>query len=410
MLPKASEFLRNIHPIAPLAMGTPLEPPKRMPSSVNLPPELWLIIFEHFTGSRMGIPTTCNHMTFPEILNQIRDPWNYPPTGRTGIATLRLVCRAFNSLLGPPTKLVVVVPDTCKPSNMPATVNCHCGEKNEAFQQVLSDSSRSHHIVTLDLPGCEYYCSPVPMLFNILCDNSTALPNVRSLTLGLHGRTMECKEPPILRFWGDLNNAFPHLVCLVLRGKLKFFSPNPWGRVVFRHLEILDSDMVFVDSSVYFPVLRHAAFGLISLWSFTQFNGWSLLESLIIRRTCGWALLWGQVPHLRFLGLPSSEICFISYIPTPHPLQHIYFYMVPMRDQSEEWVPWRKEFSRSSTRRVLQKASTLDQITLIYSSQLASIDVDEEEIIRFGFNREASSTECRGRGHRVVFRSPNRVL
>jgi hypothetical protein len=166
--------------------------------------------------------------------------------------------------------------------------------------------------------------------------------------------------------------------------------------------------MVLVDSNVYFPALRHAAFGIVSVHSVAQFKGWRLLESLLIRRRYVGAINWQLVPHLRLVAIPSNEAhsIFLQH----HNLEHLYLLMVPIPRARYESSPWQKEADQSWTRRMVQRLPSLTRITLTYppisdQSDFVWGDIDVEELLHLGFSRKCSSSGCRRGESRVVFSS-----
>jgi hypothetical protein len=149
--------------------------------------------------------------------------------------------------------------------------------------------------------------------FDYICSISHLLPGVRNLTLVIHVHSLRDIN---LDFWTRLNKSFSALVILVLRPFVIRFSwrvPLSFtveGAVSFKKLQILDVDRLDLNNGLYFPSLRHMAFGSWFWGSERILSRAPRLESLLIRR----ARYGGprgvdpnRLPGLKLLGLPMMD-------------------------------------------------------------------------------------------------------
>ena len=385
-----------------------------MPLAAILPPELWLIIFDLVIESGVDLLDDCDFLSFPGVLNRLRYPWTYLPKGIPALRNLRLVCRSWNELLKAPPCFVMKKPNTPVPGGVRAVYIYPCEESQSYLQRILAEPLKSRRIVILDLPGPETFRSRVPFIFDFLCENSHSLPSVRSLTLGLHVHPPSAPRTP--RFWMRLNDAFPHLVALVLRGHLNTLVDNTSNPVVFRKLEISDHGMLYPDSSVHFPVLKHAAFDHMYVFQSTGFTGHPLLESLIFRCIFseGPKVIWRLVPHLRLIALPSETVNSLASLPPEHPLQHLYIYVESIPSNQQHLSDNRRKRELTWLKAIVTRLPTISLITLAYEPRkevtpgLIRGDFDEKELKRMGFT--SSQRRLSGRGRAIVLRRPQDLV
>jgi hypothetical protein len=378
-----------------------------MSSVQTLPPELWLIIFDFVVAASIGLLQHSNHITFPEALDQFRHPWTYPPTGIPSLSSVRLVCRAFNDLVAPTPYLFLKSKDTPISNGTRAVFISSRKDAQVLLEHLLVEPSKSQRIVMLDM--AVYNSNPyLPVLFDSLCENAHSLPNLESLTLTLP--VYDARARPLPKFWSRLNNSFPHLVCLVLLGRLKLVSePEP---VIFERLKIIDFDNALVEWALQFPMLRHA--GFTTDYSASRFTRWGFLESLLIRGVEDYTSrfdFWDLVPRLVLLGVPSKSAgAFAGVLPSQHPLQHLYIYVgtVPRNDHDRD--PEREDKELAWLKAVLKKLPTVKRLTLAYppvsNYRSSSIwgDFDEEELALMGFIRDHSHMQGSHKDRRMVLR------
>jgi hypothetical protein len=371
----------------------------------RLPPELWLIIFELARGTNIGPQQHCNYLTFPLINLHIRRPSEHRFMIHPWPRNFRLICRYFNTLLQPLSSFFMKDAETSIPTAARALYILPQQNPQACLQRLLADPSIPNRIVLLNLPGYEGSRSP-PTYFDLLCDNANSLPALRTLTLAL--RNPHVATPPISRFWGRLDNAFPLLTTLVLRGG--FQTTYPDAAVVFENLEILDWDFADLHASLYFPLLRHVSFGHLYYFELKYLASWPQLESLIIRdiNGCG-QIEWSLFPELRLLGLPARRIDAFPPLPPNHPLQHLYVFVGtrPRDDHNphlfsyEVRLTWLKE--------TLERLPTITRITLWFDkrrpNQLDWISgyFHEEDLELLGFTERDFPNPNREHGHHVVF-------
>jgi len=386
--------------------------PPRNSSSDVLPPELWLIIFEFVLTSGVDLVDRPNHLNFPTISEELRSPWSHPPRGIPALRNLRLVCRTFNSLLRSSPYLILKKRDTpITPNAARAVYISPCGEAKAYLERLLAEHLFSQRIVILDIPGREYRNSPVPMVFDFLCENSHLLPGVRSLALGLHHYTSVAPTTP--KFWRRLNDAFPHLVCLTLRGSLKTAMEDPVEPpVVFKNLEILDHDTLSSDPNVYFPILCHVAFNSIIPYQLQRFTGLRSLRSLLARKSfyVGRIFEWDFFPGIKLLGIPGEHVYELSRLPPGHPLEHLYVYIGTVSRNDHYHDPDRKAKELAWMKEITERLPTISQITFAYplpSEYLSSAvwgDFDEDELGILGLERVYCPELGRSESRDAVFR------
>jgi hypothetical protein len=375
-----------------------------------LPPELWIIIFDLVLESGVGLLDLCDPFLVPEVLNRIRNPWRYPPTGIPAIQNLRLVCRNFNALLEPSPYFAMKHIDT--PITRARAVYIKpCEEVQMLFHRLIAEPSKSYRIVILDLPGPEYYDSFVPEMFDVLCEHSHSLPSVRNLTLPLGQKVSTV--PGVGSFWKRLNNAFPDLVCLVVRCALLSEYPTD-SPITFKNLLILDHDNIHPDPLVHFPVLRHAACHSTVWYNLYPelISGRRSLETLLIRDACyhGRGFAWNLVPQLKVFGFPGSAVNRLPGLPVGHPLQHLYLYLDIPRKSEYFHEDARKMVELGWLEDILRRFPTIMQITLAYQPSRDSIPVDiwgdfsEQELIRLGLTREYTSSGGHNADWRTILR------
>jgi hypothetical protein len=72
-----------------------------------LPPELWAIILDSIIKDSVNPAKHCDHMNFPQIDYQMREPHRPPIAIDHSYQRLRQVCRLFNDLLSSPSYFIM---------------------------------------------------------------------------------------------------------------------------------------------------------------------------------------------------------------------------------------------------------------------------------------------------------------
>jgi hypothetical protein len=372
------------------------------------PTELWLHILDFVVGDSIGTQQHCNYTNFPETILHLRAPWIYPPPIETiWLRNLRLVCQTFNSLLRQSPYYIMKDINKPIPSGTRALYIYPIWPTQELFQRLLNEPSKSHRIVSLSVPGPESGLTTTPpLMFDFLCSNANLLPNLQSLTLSLC--FYPAKDPGTPKPWSRLNEAFPNLTSLVLRGSVRWtLEVQP---VSFQKLEILDlGDMSLPDPTISFPTLRHAVLGDLSFNPVKTLTRSGRLESLLFRdASAGAEFDWDLVPKLRLLGIPSSVVEVFPPTPRAHPLHrlHIFVGIIPRDDGNIRRN--RKEKELQLMKQAVERFPNVSQITLAFqthSNHLESDiigDFDEEELRRVGLVVNYTSRE----DHIVLDRVP----
>jgi hypothetical protein len=372
----------------------------------RLPPELWLIIFELARGTNIGPQQHCNYLTFPLINLHLRRPLEHRFMIHPWPRNFRLICRYFNTLLHKPlSSFFMKDAETSIPTDARALYILSQQTPQACLQRLLAEPSTSNRVVLLNLPGHEGIRSP-QTYFDLLCDNSDSLPALRTLTLAL--RNQDVAAPLVSRFWGRLNNAFPLLTTLVLRGG--FPTTYPDAAVVFENLENLDWDFADPHVSLYFPLLRHVSFGCLSYFALKYLASLPQLESLIIRNISrGEKFEWSLFPELRLLGLPAQRIDAFPPLPLNHPLQHLYVFVGtrPRDDHNPHLFSY--EVGLTWIKETLERLPTITRISLWFDKRppnqfdWISGYFREDDLELLGFTERDFPNPNRENGRHVVF-------
>jgi hypothetical protein len=364
---------------------------------------------------------SCNEGNFPEVLLQLRSTWELPFAIHPWLRNLRLTCRTFNAIIESPNCFMKDKPGSIRTTTKAVYIGSLV-DVNVCLQRLVDEPSRSHRIVLLDL--LEFYQShpgeSTLQTFDFLCTVADSLPSIRSLILG-PGNYRSVTVIP--RFWGRLNAAFPYLTCLIFRCRMTTTYEDPV--VIFEHLEILDVDHVQLDTSIAFPVLRHAAFGHMNEPEFMRFSAWANLESLVLRKikesmeSKMEPISWDWLPRLKLLGILCRQGAAFARPPPSHPLRHLHLYVLAGPDHQDDgngnWYAYYFSYVKEISQRY-------PMVTCITLSSLRSYErigkklngFNEAHANNIGFTFTQCNKDARGREdfqilERLPYKSPPRV-
>jgi len=216
------------------------------------------------------------------------------------------------------------------------------------LHRLLEDPFRSRRIVTLDIPCDVDKKTYGPLLFEVLVKNSDLLSGVRNLAFDV----VRLSEVLL----GAINQAFPALVCLVLRSSLGLDAVMLSGRAVqkrtvtFEKLEILEVEYALLYDGINFPLLRHAALGCCTQKVMGALSRLPLLESLILRKILyegnQETVHLGSLPKLKLLGIPvygENTVVPFPVVPLPPDYAHHLCVYVPSSVTGLALVEWVKK-------------------------------------------------------------------
>jgi hypothetical protein len=307
-----------------------------MPFEVTLPAELWLIILDMAIATGITLIEHCDHISFPDIYAYLLA---VDPPIDNSYEQLRLVCRMFNALLGSSPQYIMKSPHGSIPTNARAVYITERVTPSEHIQRLLQEPLISHRLLYLDTFFNHSQLSDVPIEFDLLCENSRSLPNLRCITF----RFLLAWENMDSRFWVLLNDAFPLLRRLVIMqyddpGGFSAPSAEYDGDIMFQNVELLSvgSGICFI-STLRFPRLRHVALDTYSKVQQEVLSLSPLLESAIFEnvpyRT---SIDLKLFPRLRLLGLQTSQASAILPVGDEHPLEHLWLYSLFIPHSQEE--------------------------------------------------------------------------
>ncbi|PVG02878.1 hypothetical protein CPB86DRAFT_779747 [Serendipita vermifera] len=297
----------------------------RSPFSITLPYEIWAMILHLVVAPLVDPSAECNFRTFPQYQLHFS---HYEGLYRKDWASMRLVCRAWEDLLGHGPYTVMYSsktrgnsPEIAVPKGTKSLfIQWGYLEAPLLLKNLIADPRMSNSIVTLALGSnlCPVGHASVEIL---LQGDAINFPSLRYLALGWWPPN---SSPPLSNFWRRIGRKFPQLISLTLK---PFILVTP-GRISLPKLQILDFHPDGRNNVVYnFPSLKHCSVHDVVqldriLWSCSR-----NLESLIINRG-GVELntaFWKKYPRLRMLGITISADSFdITNFPPPnHPLSHL---------------------------------------------------------------------------------------
>lgn len=298
-------------------------------ATTSLPTELWLLIFESIIGSSIGPADFSTYINFPEMIRHLRSPVDNPPLKNVRLYELRLVCRFFKAQIERvlPTFLSYAYMNALKSDIPVGTKALYINQDLNTYtclQRLLREPFTCYNLSILDISG-NYTCDGKSTLA-ALCGSANAFPQLRTLIVAGEKNNFDGLQDT---FWWDINEAFPHLTCLVVR---RWVPPNMGGtNIVFQYLHILDVEGKVPDSTLHFPVLKHVAFGDVSSYDIAKFNSRLGLESLLVKGIIESSQFrWELFPRLKLLGIPSRRAeTFgpLPPLPPDHPLRHLYVYV-----------------------------------------------------------------------------------
>jgi len=294
---------------------------------IQLPTELWLMIFDIVIAEGIIRVDQCDYTKFPYIQSilsashlryQIYDSYY----------RLRLVCRGFKVVLGAP-PLQKWSDSSIFPLSTAIRaliLDLEAWLKTD-FQLLSAEPLSYGRIVYLDVT-CDLISSPDrPNLPDFLSTCAgQALHNVQRLVLRIVNKWDTSHDRKY--FWARLHDAFPLLVTLVITRHFwrpKWLTLGVSGRITsFEWLEIL----YLGDSIEYlgcdFPRLRHASIQRCNLSELTTLTLSPHLESLLIRSHRTPRIDLTSCSRLKFLGI-HVDLCDQVEAPTgDHSLEHLW--------------------------------------------------------------------------------------
>jgi len=153
-----------------------------MPLAAALPAELWLIILDMVISTAITLLEQCDHTSFSDIYVYLCSPATQTPVDNS-YGQLRLVCRTFNALLGPSPHYIMKSSRDSIPASARAVYIIEDQISSEHARRLLEEPLICHRLVHLDTFSNHPELSDMPTTFDLLCENSRYLPNLRCLTL-----------------------------------------------------------------------------------------------------------------------------------------------------------------------------------------------------------------------------------
>jgi hypothetical protein len=204
------------------------------------------------------------------------------------------------------------------------------------------------------------YHSTVSAITLNFSPNYAACPCVRS----------DPEHPVISRFWSRLNESFPLLTSLLLRGPLYTTSPN--STVTFENLKILEWVDFKPCPTIRFPALRYLELGSIpSAYEMPRLMPWSHLESLLLRNIpFGFHVPGIHFQNLRMLGIPQVRgYSPLRWLPLSVPLQHLHVYVGSRLKDSHDQAASTYGKELVWLRKIIEKLPTVAEIVLCHTSR-----------------------------------------
>jgi hypothetical protein len=288
-----------------------------MPFELTLPAELWLKILDMAIDAGITLLEQCDHTSFLDIYYYLYSSSTRAPFDNS-YGQLRLVCRMFNALLGSSPHYIMKSSCDAIPTSARAVYIIENKTPSEHVRRLLEEPSICHRLFHLDTitnrPGLPNAS------FDVLCENSRSLPNLRCLTLRFGTSSIVD-----LSFWAQLNDAFPLLRRLVLLAGYCNRSGVLQSDITFRNVELLISDIWIPHiPRFHFPRLRHVALASFIGPGLGMLAGSPLLESAIFGNVHPGTMIDLKVfPLLRFLRIRAWE-AYILPVSDGHPLEHLY--------------------------------------------------------------------------------------
>jgi hypothetical protein len=283
-----------------------------MASAQDIPPEIWSVIFDLALDASVTPRELCTYHNFLQLNRHFRSSRFYPPLDHSW-ENLRLVCHAFKALAGSSPHCFLrrgfVIPTSTRAVYIGVSQNI----VGRMERLARSSSIKHHQIVTLNIIR-GYSQNPTGQSSLSFLEYASALPNLHTLAVDFDSTI----DPSSISTWRRLNDAFPLLTCLVLRGGLR--GPNTSldasEPVVFERMEILELDRLIPGLRVEFPKLRYLSLEIFSDNEREVVAGWPGIEALVLRgMTQGVSLDWKRLPNLRMLGIPGSHLWALARCP-----------------------------------------------------------------------------------------------
>jgi len=380
-----------------------------MQSTQSLPLELWITIFDFAIGSSTGPSESCSYRNFPIVLDHLRG-WRRPWQPQV-LRSLRLVCRTFHNLLESPSYYSMEAADEHIPPRTKALTLGSYQNTNKWLRKLDREPSiycRIIHLflVLLDKPDPSHGGETT---FDCLCASGHGLPALRSLSIKFYSE--KSRGTPKPRFWARINDAFPLLTSLVLRGKVGRSVQE--GAAVFENLIVLGITVLHPDVAlVTFPALVHVAIDNTYARSLLEFGNWNHLESLFLRHLpydCA-RFKWEWFPNLRLLGIPDTRLASTPLLPSHHPLQSLYVYsgadpLAGGRHKQGEKDVWWLHGTLLRLPGIINITITFEKSMKNWSSTLLG-DFDRRKLKQMGFTFGPSNLTFDYRRRVVINRTP----
>jgi hypothetical protein len=294
---------------------------------MQLPTELWLLIFDIVIEEGIIRVDQCDHTKFPYIQFILSNRHH----AHDSYYRLRLVCRSFKAILGdrpsckwPPSSRLPLS------SGIRALI-LHLGAWPGTDLQLLPTEAQSfRRVVYLDVTFGRSQSPGHPNVFDFFrACAGRAFHNVRRLAL----RILNSLSTPDAKksLWVPLQDAFPLLVTLVITGGHTYsrgLMPGATDTVAsLEWLEILYLGCEIRDLGCSFPRLRQA-----SIWNCSQYELETLtaspnLESLFIRSFHSCVVDMNRCLQLKLLGIYAEACDYVNPPASNHHLEYLWIFI-----------------------------------------------------------------------------------
>jgi hypothetical protein len=294
---------------------------------IQLPTELWLIIFDLVIQEGIIRVDQCDHTKFPYIQSILSEP-NLRHHADDSYHRLRLVCRSFKVILGDPPSQILSPSYTFPLSTtIRALILDLDAWPRTDFQLLSAETLSCRRIVYLDVTcGLKSSSDHIDLSDFLGACKGRAFHEVQRLTLRImnNQRFTQYEES----FWVRLHDAFPWLVTLVITQEIPngYMELGAVARVVsFDYLEVLYISWAIMYTGCHFPRLRHA-----SIWSCSKLDILTSsphLESLLIRSFHDRLINLGSCPRLKLLGIHAVASGYVNPPEGDYPLEHLWIFI-----------------------------------------------------------------------------------
>lgn len=137
-------------------------------------------------------------------------------------------------------------------------------------------------------------------------------------------------------------------------------------------MEILDMDQMIPESTVHFPILRHAAFDNVSNSTLSRFTDWVHLESLLIRGIdTATRFTWEMVPKLRLLGIPGRRVFTFPPLPPDNQLQQLHIFVGTLPRDDHNQVAIANNYARQMAwlTKTIKRLPTISRMSFEYHTE-----------------------------------------